>query len=84
MPRRRRRPDRGRALLLAAALLLVAGGTFWLAGPRGTQDRPQDAARPATADVLAPPVRLATLDGSVFNLEEQRGEVVVLFFTFVG
>lgn len=47
------------------------------------QSQPQAAAAEETSADLAPDLTLATLDGE-FQLSQKRGNVVILYFTFVG
>lgn len=74
----RRGRDAGRGKpwwLVAAGVLAVVIGVFGFSSSRlGSQE---------AAAELAPDITLTTLQGD-YRLSEQRGEVVVLYFSFVG
>lgn len=76
--RQRDRKRRGRGWLVALAgalfILVVIGVSLFSTGLLGSQE--------AVAE-QAPDLALATLQGD-FRLSQERGNVVVLYFSFVG
>ncbi|MFQ5812190.1 MAG: hypothetical protein ACE5I2_03215 [Anaerolineae bacterium] len=74
--RERGRKRRGWLVTLAGALfiLVVIGVSLFSTGLLGSQE--------ASAE-LAPDLTLATLEGN-FRLSQERGNVAVLYFSFVG
>ena len=66
----------------AGAMALLTALTFALSGPEATDRTVDVGAAPVSADA-APDMTLATLDGD-FRLSENRGEVLLLYFSFPG
>ena len=64
---------------LAAGLALLVALTFAFGGP----ERPEITGEELGLANAAPDMTLATLDG-VFRLSENRGEVLLLYFSFPG
>ena len=81
-PSRRRSAVRSLRVATAAAMLAAAGGCDALRGAAGGVPgggfRGVELAEPAAA----PALRLTRADGDAFDLAEQRGRVVLLFFGF--
>ncbi len=67
---------------VAGLIALLAALTFALSGPEATE-RMADAGAARVSAETAPDVTLATLDGE-FRLSENRGEVLLLYFSFPG
>ena len=64
---------------IAGAIALLPALTFGLSGP----ERPEITSQELGLAQSAPDVTLTTLDGS-FQLSENRGEVLLLYFSFPG
>ena len=64
---------------LAAGLALLVALTFAIGGP----ERPEITGQELGSAKAAPDMTLATLDGN-FRLSENRGEVLLLYFSFPG
>ena len=67
---------------VAGAMALLAALTFALSGPEATERTVDVGPAPVSAE-LAADMTLATLDGD-FRLSENRGEVMLLYFSFPG
>ena len=74
------------ALLTSLSLALTAcGGTVAPAAPE-SESRPEQASTSTDADQgpVAANFTVSTGDDSTFSLNEHRGEIVVLYFSFPG
>ena len=70
-------------LLTLGAVLTTCGGAP--AGPPANNSSlPASASAAGTAESLAPSFSVSTGTGSVFSLDDNSGEVVVLYFSFPG
>ena len=72
------------AIALMAVLLACGGGNADVPTERGASPIGISNPAPNVGAVKAPAFTVSTGGGSTFSLDEHRGEVVILYFSFPG
>ena len=71
-------------MLLMLGTVLTACGGAPAGPPADNSSLPASASAAGVAESLAPSFSVSTGTGSVFSLDDNSGEVVVLYFSFPG